>query len=189
MADPATNAAHALTDGTARVMAAPAVLLGIVGLALLLGAPAGASLLGPGAAAVNGFLKVIRSSITIGLPASAGLGVLLLWPFLTGGFLDRYARNRPTRGRGFFGACGAHFAAMVRLAVLAWLIYGAIVLGLGRAVGGPYGRGAIVFLTLAAALVISYASVRLVVEDRRSAIGALLAGARFVRRNPGAAGV
>ena len=31
-----------------------------------------------------------------------------------------------------------------------------------------------------------YARVRLVVEDRRSALGALLAGGRFVRRNPAA---
>ena len=31
-----------------------------------------------------------------------------------------------------------------------------------------------------------YARVRLVVEDRRSALGALLAGGRFIRRNPGA---
>jgi len=34
--------------------------------------------------------------------------------------------------------------------------------------------------------VIDYAKVRAVVEDRRSMIGALAAGARFVRRNPGA---
>ena len=33
-------------------------------------------------------------------------------------------------------------------------------------------------------LVFDYARIRIVVEDRRSAIGALVAGARFVRRHP-----
>jgi hypothetical protein len=36
-------------------------------------------------------------------------------------------------------------------------------------------------------LIFDYAKVRAVVEDRRSMIGALVAGWRFVRRNPGAA--
>ena len=43
--------------------------------------------------------------------------------------------------------------------------------------------------TLAAGLVVSYARIRLVVEDRRSALGSLLAGARFARRNVVAVGV
>src|SRR5882672_8619861 len=36
---------------------------------------------------------------------------LVVWCFLSGGIIDRFARDRPTRGRGFFGACGAHFSA------------------------------------------------------------------------------
>jgi hypothetical protein len=40
---------------------------------------------------------------------------------------------------------------------------------------------------LLANLVFDYAKIRAVVEDRRSMIGALMAGWRFVRRNPGAA--
>ena len=35
-------------------------------------------------------------------------------------------------------------------------------------------------------LVLDYARIRIVVEDRRSALGALAAGARFVRRHRGA---
>jgi hypothetical protein len=42
-------------------------------------------------------------------------------------------------------------------------------------------------LVLFANLVFDYAKVRAVVEDRRSAIGALAAGWRFIKRNPGAA--
>ncbi|HTM23665.1 MAG TPA: hypothetical protein VL225_00645 [Vicinamibacterales bacterium] len=188
MARPGANAIDALTDGTARVIFAPAVLAGTVALALVVTAGPAASLLGPGAAAVNGFLELSRSGM-IGFSTSGVLIAGLLWPFLCGGILDRYARNRPTRGRGFFGACGAHFGAMVRLSVIAWLIYGALILLMGRAVAqNAYGRGAVIVLTLAASLVIGCARIRLVVEDRRSAIGACLAGARFVRRNIGAAG-
>jgi hypothetical protein len=178
------TAAHALKDGTTRVMAAPAVLAGAVALSLALSAPPASALLGPSASGANSFIELARAMGMIGFSAYAILGLLVLWPFLSGGILDRYARNRPTRGRGFFGACGAHFGAMVRLAILAWMIYGALVAGLGRAIGGTtYGRWAAVFLTSAAGFVIGYARIRLVVEDRRSAIGALLAGARFARRN------
>jgi len=42
-------------------------------------------------------------------------------------------------------------------------------------------------LLVACNIVFDYARVRMVVEDRRSAIGALLAGGRFVRRHAGAA--
>jgi hypothetical protein len=40
---------------------------------------------------------------------------LVLWSFLTGGILDRYARNRPVRVRGFVAACGAHAGPILRL--------------------------------------------------------------------------
>ena len=94
---------------------------------------------------------------------------------------DRYARNRPTRGRGFFGACGAHLPAMLRLGVAEWLIW------LAASALDPGSRGAVPIIAgLAAGLVFLYARIRLVVEDRRSAIGALLAGGRFIRRNPAA---
>lgn len=42
-------------------------------------------------------------------------------------------------------------------------------------------------LVLFANLVFDYAKVRAVIEDRRSAIGALAAGWRFIKRNPGSA--
>ena len=107
---------------------------------------------------------------------------MVVWSFLAGGILDRYARNRPTRGRGFFGACGAHLPSMLRLGITEWLIWrAASAIDLGST------RGSVLMIAgLAAGLVFLYARVRLVVEDRRSALGALLAGGRFIRRNPAA---
>ena len=52
--------------------------------------------------------------------------------FLLGGVIDRYARARPTRAYGFFGACGRHFAAMLRLAAIEIALFVAIYKLLGR---------------------------------------------------------
>lgn len=103
---------------------------------------------------------------------------VLVSSFLAGGIIDRYARARATRAHGFFAACGRHLGGMLRLAALEALLYLA-------ADNIPDLR---VAMALAAAvnLVFLYARVRLVVEDRRSAVGALLASGRFIRRNPAA---
>ena len=129
---------------------------------------------------------------------------LLLWIFLVGGVLDRYARGRATRAAGFFGACGVYFFRFLRLAVVGWLAY-AVLFGLihGWLLDDFYGwatrdftversgfllRAAlyVLFGTLLVAcnLVLDYAKIRAVVEDRRSMIGALLAAWRFVTRRP-----
>ena len=132
---------------------------------------------------------------------------LVLSSFLSGGILDRFARNRPTRGRGFFGACGAHFPAIARLGLIAlagytlifaWihpLLFATVYPRLTHEVAverTAFGLRAALYLIFLALLVlvnivIDYARIRIVVEDRRSAIGALVAGARFVRRNFAAA--
>jgi hypothetical protein len=132
---------------------------------------------------------------------------LVVSSFLSGGILDRFARNRPTRGRGFFGACGAHFAAIARLGLIALALYAILFVWLHPLLfttayprlthaitvertafairGGLY----VVFLAALFSVnaIVDYARIRIVVEDRRSAVGALLAGARFVRRNFAAA--
>lgn len=128
---------------------------------------------------------------------------LVVWSFLSGGILDRYARNRPTRAHGFFAAAGTHFWRFVRLGVLALAVYSALFGWIhGWLLEDLYGiltrnitveRTAFLIriglyavfglLLVAANLVFDYARVRTVVEDRRSAIGALLAGFRFVRRH------
>jgi hypothetical protein len=132
---------------------------------------------------------------------------LALWAFLVGGILDRYARGRTVHTHGFFAACGVFFFRFLRLGAMAWACY-AILFGYlhGWLFDDAYGtltrnlsvereaffiRAALylVFAGLLAAvnLWFDYAKVRAVVEDRRSMIGALAAGARFVVRHPVAA--
>ena len=146
--------AQAFIGGIRRVLSAPA----------LLAAVAAASLLSP-------LYPTVASRRLL-------FEFVLVGSFLLGGAIDRYARARPTRAVGFFGACGRHLAAMLRLAAIEVLLYLA-------ADNVPDVRAALA-IALVVNLVCVYARVRLVVEDRRSAFGALLSSARFVRRNPGA---
>jgi hypothetical protein len=153
---------HALSDGLTRAASAPVVLAGTIAVLSWLKGPADA-----------------RNAI-------AGL---VLWAFLSGGVLDRYARNRATRGRGFFGACGAHFLPMLRLGLVIVVVNGLMHYALGTRVGNPSVMAIAVVLLSAVALIAVYAQIRLVVEDRRSALGAVLGAIRFIRRNPAALGV
>ncbi len=132
-----------------------------------------------------------------------GAAYLLLWLFLAGGVLDRYARARPTRSYEFFTACGVYFVRFLRLApfiAVAYYVLFAVVhpLLLDR-LFGELTRDVTVertafFIRLAlyalfgvllslVSIIFDYAKVRAVVEDRRSMIGAIAAGARFARRN------
>ena len=146
------SVARAFTEGIRRVLAAPAVLIGVAAVTLL-------SPLYPTTAS----RRVLVEFVLVG-------------SFLIGGVIDRYARARPTRGYGFFGACGRHFGAMLRLAVAEILLYLA-------ADNLPDARAAVA-VAIAVNLVGLFARVRLVVEDRRSALGAALAAVRFIRRRP-----
>jgi hypothetical protein len=130
---------------------------------------------------------------------------LLLWTFLVGGILDRYARNRPTRTAAFFSACGVYFFRFLRLAVFAalgyWFLFGALhgwlfdVLYPWATHDWTVERSAFflrmgLYAVFGGALVafnlwLDYAKVRAVVEDRHSMIGALVAALRFIRRHPG----
>jgi hypothetical protein len=132
-----------------------------------------------------------------------GAFYLLLWLFLSGGILDRYARARPTRSYEFFTACGIYFTRFLRLApfiAIAYYVLFAVVHPF--LFGNLYEdliRGVTVertaffirlafYLAFGAVLigvnvVFDYAKVRAVVEDRRSMIGAIIAAVRFVRRN------
>ena len=117
-------------------------------------------------------------------PATASRRVLFAYvvvgSFLAGGAIDRYARARPTRAYGFFGACGRHFAAMLRLAAIEVLLdLGVDNLPIPAATGAA--------LVALVNLIMLYARVRIVVEDRRSAFGAMLAASRFLRRHPAGA--
>jgi hypothetical protein len=147
--------AHAFSEGLRRVLSAPAVLVCVAALSLL-------SPLYPNSASR-------RILVEFALVAS----------FLAGGVIDRYARARPTRGYGFFGACGRHFPAMLRLAAIEVLLY----LGADNLPDARVALAAVVVVNLFGV----FARVRLVVEDRRSALGAMLAAVRFVRRHPAGA--
>lgn len=138
---------------------------------------------------------------------AAATAYLLLWTFLLGGILDRYARNRPTRTAAFFSACGVYFFRFLRLAVFAlagYYVLFAVVHGWLFDSLYPWvthdwtvERSAFfvrlgLYVVFGAALVgfnlwLDYAKVRAVVEDRRSMIGALLEAWRFIGRNPGRA--
>ena len=138
--------------------------------------------------------------VVIGLVSVAHL---VVWNFLQGGVIDRYARNRPTRSAGFFSACGLHVFRLLRLTLIAGLAY-VILFGF---VFGWFHRAAtsmstlftseaqafsiqcliyLVFssLLICVNLVVDYARVRTIVEDRHSMLGGLLAGWRFVLRHP-----
>ena len=137
--------------------------------------------------------------------AGVTTGWLVIWSFLSGGIIDRYARARATRTAGFFAACGTHFWRFARLGVVVLLVYYLLFAVVHRWLFddlypvltrdltvertafalrlGLY----LVFalLLILCSMVFDYARIRLVVEDRHSALGALMAGSRFVRRHPG----
>ena len=153
---------------------------------------------------LSAFLDNDRQPVVI---VSAAAVYIAAWLFLAGGILDRYARNRVTHAHGFFAASGVFFFRFLRLAVVMALAYG-VLFGLLHpwlfdrmfprltrevtvertaflirvAFYGVFG------CALAACnIVFDYAKVRAVVEDRRSMIGAAIAGIRFIRRNIAAA--
>ena len=129
---------------------------------------------------------------------------LVIWSFLSGGVLDRYARMRPTRAPGFFAACGTHFWRFLRLGILSGLIHWVLFslmhpwifddlyplltrnMTAERTAFAVRLLGYVIFggMLVICNIVFDYARIRIVVEDRRTAVGALLAGARFVRRHP-----
>jgi hypothetical protein len=144
-----------------------------------------------------------RPTVIVGAAAA----YIVLWIFLAGGIIDRYARDRATRAHGFFSACGVFFFRFLRLAVVAgaayallfwhlhpWL-FGSVFPQLTREVNVER----TVFLVRVALyvvfgipvaacnLVFDYAKVRAVVEDRRSMLGAIRAAVGFIQRNLGAA--
>jgi hypothetical protein len=127
--------------------------------------------------------------------------------FLAGGVLDRLARDRATGPYGFFSACGVFFFRFLRLGALAAALYLALFAWLHpllfeRAYTAltrdlTVERTAFIYriglylvfgaLVLLVNILFDYAKIRMVVEDRRSAIGAVVGAARFIRRQPLAA--
>lgn len=189
----------AFVDGIRRVAAAPALLLGTGAFALPV-------VFLSGIFPWRSVHHLASSPPPNAFEAAVPLACAAAWAFLTGGVIERLARQRRVGGAGFFTACGVHVWRLIRLAVLAGVVHallrGALHPWLLDAVldalhGRPDGvlpetavrrtlSGLIGALAAGVTVVFDYARVRTVVEDRRSAIGALLAAGRFVRRRPAA---
>lgn len=157
---------------------------------------------------VLGFAATLKNANDlVGLDPGSGSALLIaIWFVLgtavSGGLIDRYARQRPLRAHGFIAASGRTVFRLLRLNLMVLALYAAV-LAAGRSVARPAlaaltrdvtaERTAILWawvavsigLVLVSALTIvaDCARVRLVVEDRRSALFALAAGWRFARRH------
>jgi hypothetical protein len=164
--------------------------------------------------AILGFAAVMKNLSTFadnsGFPIVIAIAVsahMLVSLFVIGGVLDRLARDRAIGAGAFFSACGMYAVRFVRLAIIATAVYWALLV--------PYHQSLfevlypllienltvertaffyrvilyVLFLVplMLANLVFDYAKVRAVVEDRRSMIGAVVSGIRFVGRNSAAA--
>jgi len=133
---------------------------------------------------------------------------MLVWLFLAGGILDRFARDRATRGRAFFGACGGHFLRLLRLGLISlvgyWFLFAHIQGWLFERLWNAATRDMTVersafllrlalyavfgLLLVTWNVIVDYARIRTIVEDRHSMLGALAAGARWVFQKPMAVG-
>jgi hypothetical protein len=159
------------------------------------------------AATLDNISSVLEAQRESSLVAAALAAYFLVWTFLSGGIVDRYARQRPTRAHGFFAASGVFFWRFLRLALVAgtayWLLFAFVHVWLFDDLYEWLTRDLAVervaffwrvalYASFGAALVavniaVDYARIRMVVEDRRSAIGALSAAVGFLGRHPGRA--
>ena len=241
---------RAACEGMRRVNRAPAILIGVWVLTLLVSLPLALALRGMLAQHLGGSLAADTAASGVnydwmqefsdqasGLgttfkPTVIGFGAVLdnssgfidhtprpvvivgaasvyivLWIFVAGGIIDRYARDRATRAYGFFASAGELFFRFLRLAAVQWIVYGVLFGALHPWLfdtlyprvthevtvertaflirAGLY----LVFGVLVAActVVFDYAKVRAVVEDRRSMLSAINAAVGFIGRNAGAA--
>ena len=153
---------------------------------------------------LSAFMDDIERPVVI---VGAASFYILLWIFVAGGVIDRYARDRATRAHGFFASSGVFFFRFLRLAAVQWIVY-AFLFGwmhpwlfdrlyprmthetsVERTAFVARVALYLVFgvLIAAATMIFDYAKVRAVVEDRRSMIGAITGALGFIRRNCGAA--
>lgn len=139
-------------------------------------------------------------------PVAAAIAVYLLaWTLLSGGIIDRYARQRPTRAHGFFAAAGTVFWRFLRLGLVVgtaywflfsyvhpWLFddaYTRLTRDITTERAAFFWR-VVLYAWFGAALVVvnlisDYARIRTVVEDRRSVVGGLAAAVAFIGRHCG----
>ena len=156
---------------------------------------------------LSAFLDNVHRPVVI---VGAAGAYIVLWIFVAGGIIDRYARDRATRAHGFFSAAGTFFFRFLRLAVVMLVAYGLLfgfvhpwlfdrlyprithdVTVERTAFFARVGLYIVFGLAVAACnVVFDYAKVRAVVEDRRSMLSAIGGALRFIQRNwPAAATV
>jgi hypothetical protein len=198
----------AFLEGWRRVLAAPAVLLGVGAIwyaASWLTALASTEVIAflPGIASPGYWWTVAYEQVrqfalsfspelvpffqSYGLPGSFA-GVLsaesLVWLFVSGGALDRYARGRRVGAGPFFSACGVYFFRFIRL----WVVFLCVGFAIWQAQrllpAHLYTRIAVLVVVNVVSVFFDFAKVRAVVEDRLSMLGALAAAGRFIRRRP-----
>jgi hypothetical protein len=161
--------------------------------------------------AIIGFSAVLNNlsgladnrSVAPALVALVGTQIVVSM-FLAGGVLERMARDRALGPAAFFSACGVWFVRFLRLAVVAALVYWLLFtrlhpwlfdtlyplwthdLDVERTAFAVRVALYVVFTALVCGvnILFDYAKVRAVIEDRRSMLGALAAGTRFVVRHP-----
>jgi hypothetical protein len=105
-----------------------------------------------------------------------------LWLFLSGGLIDRFARARPIRTAAFFATAGVFFFRFLRLAIVVWVAGWALLRWQRAFSDSMVVRSTVLVAVAALGLVVDFAKVRAVVEDRRSMIGAIAGAIRFIRR-------
>jgi hypothetical protein len=171
-----------------------------------LGATVRPTIIGFGAVLDNlsAFMDNVSRPVAI---VGAATTYMLVWLFLAGGIIDRYARDRANPAHHFFSVSGGFFLRFLRLAILMGAVYGLLFgylhpwmfdrvytrlirnINVERTAFMIRASLYLVFgLLLAAAnMIFDYAKVRAVVEDRRSAWGAVAAAMQFVRRHASAA--
>lgn len=158
------------------------------------------------AAVLSNLSRLADGSGVDTIPAVAVGAHLVLSTFFAGGILDRLARARAVGASGFFAACGVFFFRFLRLGIIAgtayWLLFTKIhPLLFGKLLSwwtldvtverSAFAARVLLYLVFAALVlavnvIVDYAKIRAVVEDRRSMVMALVSALRFVRRNAGA---
>jgi len=153
---------------------------------------------------LSAFIDNTRRPVVIVGAASA---YIVLWIFVAGGIIDRYARDRATHAYGFFASAGVFFFRFLRLAAVQWIVYAFLFGSLHpllferlypRAIHDVSVERTAFLIRIALYLVFGilvagctmifdYAKVRAVVEDRRSMLGAIAAALGFIRRHGAAA--
>src|SRR5205823_545946 len=117
----------------------------------------------------------------------AGQCYFVVWLFLAGGVIDRYARDRPTRSHGFFAAAGMFFFRFLRLAAVLGLTYVVLFAYVQPRLAAAGASAVFAGILALIHLLADYAQVRAVIEDRRSMLNALPSAWRFIGSNAAAA--